>query len=553
MLCLIFLSGYLFARALAPAPIPFEPNVDRLTAHQPLPQVEEEAEDVDWLALLNLHAAHGLTVAQRGDPRHNAYLALYPHLDPDAAFEDLDEPEEWEKRWTPLREQWRAVREEQARWLGVEALPKRQAHEHPITVAERVYGEEGYVDVIQKLTRQAWSPETYPKIAASLEASQERIEAVQQSLDRPHWYHPLVDVEGGEASPVAAIIKEFGGYRSLFNLLLFDAMRQVGMGQLDAAFERVLAMHRLAAHLETGPHELSLLTGYSIHGGSRSILEAIARSPHLEPEQAKRMIAELDELPAPRDPAELVRRKLVLDIIVGIVRVAEHAGEERKIEHGFFTDYGGTTLYDAAIMSLGYRWDHEVPDQPAHLWSDLLRRGWNPKLTHRRTQRLIREILAIYDSGGTLAQQTARLEVIENRLDRAAHPPRHIQSLARTFLRWVVEPRGTVQGLVEPPLLDEMFSRVWSAHRTYLRVVALTRLSRAAIAVGGYHAEHGRFPETLGDLVPIYLPRVPLNPHVDEPIGYRLQEGQARLTAWPPDLDHHDQATRDHLTLHLRR
>jgi hypothetical protein len=54
-----------------------------------------------------------------------------------------------------------------------------------------------------------------------------------------------------------------------------------------------------------------------------------------------------------------------------------------------------------------------------------------------------------------------------------------------------------------------------SGTRAYRRVVL------AALALRCYEAEHGRLPERLDELVPEYLPEVPLDPFDGEPLRYR--------------------------------
>jgi hypothetical protein len=55
---------------------------------------------------------------------------------------------------------------------------------------------------------------------------------------------------------------------------------------------------------------------------------------------------------------------------------------------------------------------------------------------------------------------------------------------------------------------------------------ALQRLGQVAVALRLYRHEHGRYPETLEELVPKYLPSLPVDPFDGKPLRYkRLAKG----------------------------
>ena len=46
----------------------------------------------------------------------------------------------------------------------------------------------------------------------------------------------------------------------------------------------------------------------------------------------------------------------------------------------------------------------------------------------------------------------------------------------------------------------------------------------ASLALSTYKTEHGEYPETLAALVPRYMSKLPIDPFVDKPLGYRLDD-----------------------------
>ncbi|GMU84305.1 MAG: hypothetical protein AMXMBFR47_41750 [Planctomycetota bacterium] len=57
------------------------------------------------------------------------------------------------------------------------------------------------------------------------------------------------------------------------------------------------------------------------------------------------------------------------------------------------------------------------------------------------------------------------------------------------------------------------------------------RLAATALAIRLFQVDHGRRPEHLAELIPDYLPAVPIDPFRSDsgPIGYRLEKGRSRL------------------------
>ena len=76
-----------------------------------------------------------------------------------------------------------------------------------------------------------------------------------------------------------------------------------------------------------------------------------------------------------------------------------------------------------------------------------------------------------------------------------------------------------VFALVLTPSFPDMFEKATQIH-------ALQRVTMTALALRLYRKENGRYPENLQQLVPKYLPSVPIDPYDGKPIRYRkLQKG----------------------------
>jgi hypothetical protein len=75
----------------------------------------------------------------------------------------------------------------------------------------------------------------------------------------------------------------------------------------------------------------------------------------------------------------------------------------------------------------------------------------------------------------------------------------------------------------------------WSFERKQARSVAALRLVMAELAVRGYMAKHGKPPTALAELVPAWLPAVPLDPFSSRPLVYRVTTNSFLLYSVGPD------------------
>ena len=89
--------------------------------------------------------------------------------------------------------------------------------------------------------------------------------------------------------------------------------------------------------------------------------------------------------------------------------------------------------------------------------------------------------------------------------------------------------------LVEPPRLQRFLSSqiipaMESMHKKLANAETVRRLTYTAIALHRHRLKHGKFPESLGALVPEYLAEVPRDFMDGQPLRYQLQpDGQFRL------------------------
>src|SRR5206468_7335626 len=74
------------------------------------------------------------------------------------------------------------------------------------------------------------------------------------------------------------------------------------------------------------------------------------------------------------------------------------------------------------------------------------------------------------------------------------------------------------------------------AHKHLAVAKMESRLARIALALAAFHAEHADYPQSLGQLVPEYLPAIPDDFFVEKPLVYARTAGGYTLYSVGPNM-----------------
>lgn len=75
-----------------------------------------------------------------------------------------------------------------------------------------------------------------------------------------------------------------------------------------------------------------------------------------------------------------------------------------------------------------------------------------------------------------------------------------------------------------------------AAARTQSRLDMGRSLTIAGLSIAAYHADHGRYPESLDALIPKYLDKIPRDQYVDQPVVYQRTDMGFRLYSYGENL-----------------
>ena len=256
-------------------------------------------------------------------------------------------------------------------------------------------------------------------------------------------------------------------YQRIAPLLIIDAKRLQSQGDLDAAWQRYLAVFRISVHLD---HRAQLGWGHSMELQTYKHLPYWAADAKQTPERIRAAMEQLDEIDKTR-PSRTdhmkhhyvqARRFIMLD-------------PDLLTEEGF--DERDLVLY-TMLMKL-------IPWEQARAMRLL-------------NQRAGADFRAIEKAEREAAQgKPIRLGVLPN-LDHFSHWKEEVD---RT---WLVRYGG-------------IGVREWSG---LMRVETQKRIVRLQLAAEAFKAEHGQLPETLDELVGTYLDRLPVDPRTGRPFVY---------------------------------
>ena len=325
---------------------------------------------------------------------------------------------------------------------------------------------------------------------------------------RSRYYQPLVldddetallEALSGSATPA------MDACRGLARALAARSMLHLGEGNREAAWNDILALHRLARLVGQGPLMVEALLGFAIDGMATSA--GIQLLQHAEPmaDQARHMEADMRALPPLPSMAEVTNVGERFLCLSGATDLARGIGD-------------GGPLGRVADPKVASEVDWDLALRFCNAWYDgLVDRARIPSYSKRR------EAFEEFDK---------KFEADMKQMSDRAKSPAYIL-------------RGLLGGLDQRKELGRAVGGILIA--TFLPSTGQARLvedrqsmtfdiTRVAIALAGYKAEHGEYPDTLDALAPKYIPEVPLDRYTDKPLVYKKTDDGYLLYALGPNL-----------------
>jgi hypothetical protein len=444
---------------------------------------------VDYPAAINAEASHGVTPA-------NNFEVVVRRVCGVSAIDETVRPEYFRRLGiAPPQRSQSSFRnfKDYARAVAERATSDRDV------VANRV---QNALQSYWKSTAHPWSAKDYPQVAAWLSENASNLDRIAKGAQLPAGYTPYVARAGKEGSgvPMLDIDAPFGEERrGLGFSLLARAMQRLGTGGAAGARSELLAAHRIARHTAQGALLNEALAGRAIEDAAcRADCELLAPG-RLDLKATQAYASALQQL-GPLEPVapriDHYARFLYLDAVTCLARQTARPNSVRP-------GGGLGKLLDG--VNAWRRID----------WNQVLKWG-NPQFDQMVRIAQIRNTTERHRASG------AMLKEFEDR----------VKSLKENPIKLLLH---GVTGAVEDILYAEFAidpARLGDAEE---RGEAWSRLVQLAFAAAAFRNEHGRLPPKLADLAPRYMHEIPLDPFVDRPFLYRLDQNGAAIYSVGPN------------------
>jgi hypothetical protein len=382
----------------------------------------------------------------------------------------------------------------------------------------------------EKAQSRPWSKKQYPAIAALLETNDKPLDQLVAATRRARWWSPIVakkDSSLFQSEWMSGIMAT----REAARQLIVRAMLRLESGETDAAWEDVLACHRLAGLVVQEPFAVHYLVAVS-HGNMASLAAVrVAQHAKLTINRARKCQADLRGLPPmPRvqEKWEQGERLFSLDYLLTIAERGPRALTQNVVGEGF--------VVDLEELMFGGKRNREAVERLA---SDS-RIDWEEVL--RQQNRASDRVVVAYGRP-TYCQRSQALEQLAKEAAKgAAEVVEHMPSLEA--LPADEAPKMIARHLFQI-LSNSGLASAAAMAGVETRGDTMRQVAQLAFALAAYRHEQGSYPPRLGNLAPKYIPGVPKDPFTDRELVYKPQKDSYLVYSLGPNQ--RDDGGRSHL------
>jgi len=259
-------------------------------------------------------------------------------------------------------------------------------------------------------------------------------------------------------------------------------------GDIDGAVESIMTALKLARRMGDEP---AMLIGFLVQGAIHSIalhgLRQILSDADASPQTYRALMAELRGWDIDKDFLRSLQAERVFAIAV--CEWMQKKASRKEIQEWLRTAVSSPRQLNLAIWLMGK--------------SDLIARNELALLKFHN------EAIAIARKG--VPYDLKALQRLDERVDREVHRPNW----------WFITLGGMEVIWHEKAIASVLMPFYVTPFRKAATFHALQRVAQTAVALRLYRRERGHYPERLDELVPKYLPSVPVDPFDGKPLRYK--------------------------------
>jgi len=362
----------------------------------------------------------------------------------------------------------------------------------------------------QTLVAQVWKEGEHPELAAFLKEREKMLALAEEASRRERWWEPATSKNGvmgwimlPELSPLVDVSRTLAARATL----------RAGQGDFDGFMRDVMTIKRLSRLVADWATINALVMIRIDELANEAIGTALGRGLFTR-EQCAKLAGELDALPPMKPMWETVNVGERWDNLDFVASMA--TGKLESWEGTAEPKYDERTRAFAAVDRGAVDWNAALKRMNAK-FDEMGSVFKNPNI-----EEAIAAAKAFYKQAHDAAGNTQDPEALAKQPGetKEAYTERVVESVIAVRTTW--------------PL--------WDAEMQYRGAVVQDDMARVVVALAGYRAEKGKWPEKLETLVPAYLKRVPWDPFSREATGavvnYRVgSDGVLVYSVGPNGID----------------
>lgn len=348
----------------------------------------------------------------------------------------------------------------------------------------------------------AWTRDECPLTAYWLDCYAPHLDTLQAELrKRKKFYYPFIQ-ESGKSSVIGAALLPVSKWRSLGLSYVTRANLQLGEKDYKAALQDFTSLIQIGNLHQQHPLILELLVGVAIDGFAYSTIRALV----LDPQTTDAELILIDQILRDHQPT--------FDLA-------------DALDHGERLTYVGESVaINARNANPFFEWRVKKNEQQ-----------WERKIVN--WDAVLRELNARYDRYRD-AVKTQNIQLIRQTEAACAALPTNRKELEAWYDNppWYLLPSQKTE-VMKMKYGDICLPPLRQYYAVLLKRQVRRDLARVFVALERFHRANHAYPAALSELVPVYLPAVPLDPFDGQPIKYRRTPagGYRAYSVWQNGID----------------
>ncbi len=357
------------------------------------------------------------------------------------------------------------------------------------------------LETLTMLIRQPWSADDYPTIAAWLATIEKPLALAVQASERPRFYMPMVAIDD-PPTLYTALLYDVPLVRHLTWALAARATLKLDSGDIDGAWQDTLTAHRLARQVAQSPTLYEWHIGVGMERAACGADEAIITSGLLTADQLRSMLADMSEMqPMPSTAAAMTTERFITLDCVSILERRDAKGIE------LMAVFGG--IEPAPLAAILNAADFDTVRAKVRYW---------------------------YRGIDVVASQDTYAEYIEARDEISEYYLAFTSDFHSQASNGPPSREGATKAVVAGLMID--LPQLLKAGRAHETVTSRSELNALALTMELYllGSHNSKYPAAMADLVPDYLPAVPVDGFTGQALQYVRTDDGCKIYSLGPNM-----------------